>query len=624
MKSILCGLLLFACVTARAQTPIVFDSLELHGFIDGVMQTKLRDQHIAGAVVTVVHRGKVILARGYGYGDVAKRVPVYPDSTLFRIGSISKLFVWVSVMQLVQQGRLNLDANVNEYLTDFKIPDTYAQPITLKNLLTHTPGFEDIIINLFARDATKLRPLNEILQSELPGRVRPPGTQAAYSNHGTGLAALIVERVAGMSFHDYVEKNILANLMMNRTTFRQPVPESLPATAAKGYSWQGGKFVERGFEFVPLYPVGSASATGTDMANFMIALLDQGSRAPYRLLDSATWIKMQEPLHRHHPKINPMRHGLIDYSQNGVEIIGHGGDTFWFHSMLGVYPKHQLGLFVSVNTDKGGSASSQLLEAFTAHYFPEPVLAPPIRVSKTYLQQFAGTYLANRYPHRDVTKLAGLFSQAKISVADSSRLQMQMGEQIEYYVPIDSLLFREERSSAVIAFEKKEGSVAHLYLGGLPIFAFDRVTGWASPDTQLLVVLLIAVTALLTLLFWPITYFVRKGYQPLLRTRQSLPFVAKFFAWTNFFFWCAFLIGMALALEDSTAVVYGVPFALKITLAFPLLMLLTTALMVYVCVRLVPDTRYRAWSRVYYVGITLVSGLALAQLYYWNFLGYNY
>jgi CubicO group peptidase (beta-lactamase class C family) len=623
MKNFL-GLLVLVGSIACGQAPVVFDTLELRGFVDGVMKTKMRDKPVAGAVVAVVHQGKLIFAKGYGWGDVKNQIPVFPDSTLFRIGSISKLFVWISVMQLVQQGKLDLDADVNRYLTDFKIPNTYPEPITLKNLLTHTAGFEDIVINLFAKDPSKLLPLAEILKKELPGRVRPPGTHASYSNHGTGLAALLVERASGLNFHDYVEKNILANLVMNRTTFRQPVPASLAATASRGYVWQDGVFQQKEFEFVPLYPVGAASATGTDMANLMIALLDQGKKAPYRLLDSAVWKKMQEPLHRHHPRVNPMRYGLMDFSQNGETIIGHGGDTFWFHSLLAVFPERQLGLFVSFNTDKGGGAYSEVLEEFVDHYFPDRDLSPALQVSRSYLQQFSGTYLGNRYPHRDLTKMAALFTQAKISAVDSTRLRLQMGDAVDYFVPVDSLVFREATSSDIIVFEKKNGRVTALFLGGLPIFVFDKVAGWAAPDTQVLVLGLVLLVALLTLLFWPITYFIRRGYQPLLRTRQSLPFLAKLFAWLNFLWWILFVVGMSFILSDPTSVVFGVSAALKVVLALPLVMIANTLLLVYVCVRLVPDARYRAWSRVYYVGITLVSMLALAQLYYWNLVGYHY
>jgi hypothetical protein len=220
--------------------------------------------------------------------------------------------------------------------------------------------------------------------------------------------------------------------------------------------------------------------------------------------------------------------------------------------------------------------------------------------------------------------MAALFTQASITVADSTRLRIQMGEDVAYYVPVDSLVFRKEQSSDMIAFEKKNGKITAMFLGGLPIFTFDKVAGWNAPDTQLFVVIAVFTVAAVTLLFWPITYFIRRGYQPLLRTRQSLPFLAKLFAWLNYFWWFSFLVGLSLVLNDPTAVVFGVTTGLKVVLVFPLLMIVTTLLMAYVCVRLVPDTRYRTWSRLYYVLVTLVSGVALFQLYFWNLLGYNY
>ena len=184
----LAALFMFGVIHAQP-----LDSLQVRMFLDGVMETKMSDKHIAGASVAVVQGGRLLFAKGYGYRDWAARLPVEADNTLFRIGSISKLFVWTSVMQLAAQGKLDLDANVNVYLKDFKIPDTYEQPITLKNLLTHTPGFEDLVINLFTRDSSSLLPMGEILKHEMPARVRPPGTYASYSNHGTNIAAYIVE-----------------------------------------------------------------------------------------------------------------------------------------------------------------------------------------------------------------------------------------------------------------------------------------------------------------------------------------------------------------------------------------------------------------------------------------------
>src|SRR5438132_4611467 len=123
------------------------------------MPVQLGREDIAGAVIVVVRDGKIFFAKGYGYADVEKRKPVSPDNTLFRPGSISKLFTWTAVMQQVEQGKLDLDRDVNEYL-DFKIPPAFGKPITLRNIMTHTPGFEDTAKELFVADAGKMRPLS--------------------------------------------------------------------------------------------------------------------------------------------------------------------------------------------------------------------------------------------------------------------------------------------------------------------------------------------------------------------------------------------------------------------------------------------------------------------------------
>jgi len=131
---------------------------DLEAYLDGMMPSQLNREDIAGAVVAVVKDGKIIFAKGYGFSDVEKRTRVTPDATLFRPGSISKLFTWTSVMQLAEQGKLDLDKDVNEYL-DFKIPPAYGKPITLKNIMTHTAGFEELGRDLFVSDAQHMHSL---------------------------------------------------------------------------------------------------------------------------------------------------------------------------------------------------------------------------------------------------------------------------------------------------------------------------------------------------------------------------------------------------------------------------------------------------------------------------------
>src|SRR5688572_24051006 len=206
---------------------------DVETFLDGMVPLQLALSDIAGATVSVVKDGKLLFAKGYGFADVQKKQKVSPQDTLFRPGSISKLFTWTAVMQLFEQGKLDLDRDVNEYL-DYKIPDAFGKPITLKHILTHTPGFEEQIKDLFLTDSTKPN-LGQYLKTHIPGRIYPPGTVPAYSNYATAVAGYIVERVSGRPFDEYVAENILKPLNMTRSTFTQPLPADLAPLMSNGY-----------------------------------------------------------------------------------------------------------------------------------------------------------------------------------------------------------------------------------------------------------------------------------------------------------------------------------------------------------------------------------------------------
>src|ERR1041385_3131708 len=181
--------------TSAADRPLTAEDME--PWLDGYMPYALHSADIAGAVVTVVKDGQVIVARGYGWADIARRSPVDPNLTLFRPGSVSKLVTWTAVMEQVEAGKLDLDADVNRYL-DFEIPPRNGQPITLRQIMTHTPGFEEAIKDLITRDPKSVRPLGEYLKRWTPHRIFDAGTTPAYSNWATCLAGYMVERVSGM------------------------------------------------------------------------------------------------------------------------------------------------------------------------------------------------------------------------------------------------------------------------------------------------------------------------------------------------------------------------------------------------------------------------------------------
>ena len=213
----------------------MLDPAGVEAFVDGFMTAYLEENGAVGGVVSIVENGHIVLAKGYGEDDRARHREVEARRTLFRVGSVSKLFIWTAVMQLVERGKVDLDADVNRYLEGVEVPATFKEPVTLAHLMTHTAGFEDHVLGLFAHDATAVRPLRDLLADELPARVRAPGVVAAYSNHGAALAMLVVEQVSGMPWTEYVETQILGPLGMKRTTFRQPVPDALRDDVSIGY-----------------------------------------------------------------------------------------------------------------------------------------------------------------------------------------------------------------------------------------------------------------------------------------------------------------------------------------------------------------------------------------------------
>ncbi|WP_366926181.1 serine hydrolase domain-containing protein, partial [uncultured Sphingomonas sp.] len=246
----------------------------MNGWLDGFLPYALARGDIPGAVVVVVRDGQIVTQRGYGFADVAKGRRVDPRTTLFRPGSISKLFTWTAVMQQVERGKLNLDTDVNRYL-DFTIPAYEGRPVTLRNIMTHTAGFEEQVKDIIVTDPKKALGYEELLKRWVPHRVYAPGTTPAYSNYATSLAGYIVQRVSGQPFDTYVERNIFAPLQMTRSSMRQPLPANLRPLMSLGYA--PGQEEPIGFEFVGPAPAGSLSSTGEDMARFMIAHLQNGA-----------------------------------------------------------------------------------------------------------------------------------------------------------------------------------------------------------------------------------------------------------------------------------------------------------------------------------------------------------
>ena len=528
---------------------------DLEAYLDGMIPVALERASIAGAVVAVVKDGHVLLEKGYGYSDVAARRPVDPATTMFRPGSISKLFTWTAVMQLQEQGRLDLDKDVNTYL-DFHIPEAFGKPITLRNVMTHTTGFEETIKNLMADDPRMQRTLEHSLRDWIPERMYPPGEVPSYSNYGAALAGYIVQRVSGEPFEQYVARHIFRPLDMNHSTFVQPLPKQFEADMSKGYVTASGQ--PKPFELISMVPAGGLSAAADDLTRFMMAHLNNGSYGSAQILRPETAKLMHKTALQIVPGVPGMALGFYHEDRNGHDIIGHGGDTQWFHSDMHLILDENVGLFISVNSAGHESLVTSVRRDFfdgiMDRYFPAAAAAnaPAIPSAKADAEKIAGLYYLSRRSDSNFGVVASLAQQLPIKAnADgtiSAPALVDKNGIAKKFREIAPNRWHEVNGTNVFVVVKDGDRINYVTSDIFPqILVLHRVP--LSRNLYFVGTLLggSALMLLLTVLFWPIKAILRWRYrQPLNFSGRELVYyrltrvaalidVVFLAGWTTFF-----------------------------------------------------------------------------------------
>ena len=507
--------------TGPAVTPAhILSAADAEAWLDGYFPYALHAADIAGAVVVIVKDGQVLLEKGYGYADFGRSIPVDPKSTLFRWGSTSKLFTWTAVMQLVEQGKIDLDADVNQYL-DFKIPSREGKPITMRNIMTHTAGFEERLQGLIGVEADGVQPLDRFLKQYVPSRIFAPGETPAYSNYAAALAGYIVARVSGMPFDDYMDQHLFEPLQMPNSTFRQPLPERLKPQLSTGY--QAASLPAKPFEIVGPAPAGSLASTGDDMSHFMIAHLQNGRYGSGQILKPGTAGQMHDTALTLLPQVNRMVLGFYEDNYDGHRVIAHGGDTQWFHSDMHLFIDDGVGLLVSVNSvGKDGAAQevrSQLFHEFADRYLPGPTADGKVdaKTSAEHARMIAGRYSVSRRAESSFVSLLYLSLQA--TVADNgdgtisvSSATSPSGVPLRWR-EIAPLVWRAEHGKDLLAARFEDGGVVRFAFGEeSPIEVYDRTPWPRSAGWWLPVIAISVVTLLLTTLAWPVSALTRRRY----------------------------------------------------------------------------------------------------------------
>lgn len=645
MKALLLILVtLLASQSASAELP------NLEAFVDGVLGAYMTQQQIAGAQVAVVRDGETLLVKGYGIDSVEPRRAVDPSQSLFRIGSISKTFTWLSIMQLVERGRLKLEDPINAHLPDeLDVPDEgFEQPIRVIDLMNHTAGFEDILQGLFvAEDASPL-PLAEQLRQRRPHRVREPGKLMAYSNYSTALAGAIVAHASGMEYESYVEQNILTPLGLAHTTFRehyapteglpQPMSAELAAHMSQNIEARAGRWEALPHEhIVSMAPAGAAMSTAADMAQYMLALLDPQRLEAAGVLKADTVRQLREPSFQGAPGMPAMHHGFFNTplgvsERLGFDNLSHGGATLHFRSFMVVIPdtsdedgtgQGTLGVFVATNSASGAPLVQAVPERILAEYFRHgSSVAPAVREdAASRVQEYAGQYRALRRSYTQFEKILSVGGVALTATQDGA-LVINLGGPPLRFVEVGEDLFRQPDGDATIAFLRDaRGAITHVVT---PIGVLERVGFFMS--AQWLALMLAA--SLSTCIGILIAATLRRESVPAQsagerRSAQVITGTAT--AWLAFVVLAvAWVLPFAKPLAQDQFV-FGYPQPLlKVALAVGVV---ATGLSVLGIATLVPVWRERTWSigrRLRHsVAVALFVAL-VATLLQWNAIGFRY
>ncbi len=605
------------------------DAEDLGAFFDGIIPLQLERSDIAGASVLVMQDGKVLLQKGYGFADAKEKKPVDPAGTIFRLASISKLFTWVSVMQLAEQGKLDLDRDVNTYL-DFQIRPAFGAPITLRNLMTHTGGFEEEAREIIIINPKKIPTLRQFLIENQPRRLFPPGIVPGYSNYGVGLASYIVERASGEPFEQYVAEHIFAPLGMTHSTFYQPLPKDLGSLPSEGYRGNTEKPAVR-FEIFNPAGAGGISSTASDMGRFGQALLNAGELDGRRILKPETLEAMFTPQFRASEQMPALCMGFYETWRNDLRWIGHEGDLIAFHSLFFLERSQKLILFVSFNSaGAGGKVRPELVQMFSDRYFRSDQKQTFITVPLNELKTLEGSYQSTRRADSTKIRIGNLLSQRTATVDKDGAVQLEdvkdlRGHTIKWKPIGKDLMQQVDGQRRLFAIRDARGTVIRLAYD-FPGVQAERVRWFESAKVVLFGVglsLLILLAVVLAALNRTIRRLVLRGRPkpaPQPGTRW-LPRISQFAAWIWVLLISTIFILFTVLGDDSPPPTRAWDKYLYLVNAVTAIAIFFSALAIFSGLFLLPRTDLRKITKVKFSLVALACLFLSWFAIHWNIIG---
>ncbi|ESQ83554.1 hypothetical protein AEAC466_12830 [Asticcacaulis sp. AC466] len=518
-------------VAPATSTPISPEDIET--FTDSVVRTLMQRDHVLGVSVAVVQGNTPLLLKGYGYDRLSPLRRVDPNTSIFRIGSISKAFTWIVARQEIEAGRIKLDAPIAGYLpTDVFTEDRRYKPLTLRSLMDHTSGYEDTSLgHLFQLNGAHLAGPDSYFRVHKPKRVREPDEFASYSNFGAGLAARALQQTAkARDVPTLMESRIFQPLAMKHTSLREPYTigvgnlENLPdplspeltRDLSDGFIWDGATYEAQPFDHaIPLAGALGASSTAQDMAQVMAVMLGNGQIDGIQLFNADSATAFRTPMLKMPEGYNGWPSGLMmRETPSGYKAYGHSGATLWFNSNMVLIPELNLGIFISTNTQTGGALAASFPNLLLDHLTGDLVRPPLMPTAnnayaqhKAYYQAIEGQYVSTRRAYGGLEgAITRLINTVTVSVDADGRLILTTQNGLSAFVPASAAGFFTQQDAEDPGPAQQTGGLHFLFnADGTQVNAFETATNvaryerigwWHSPMTLNVMTLLMIATCI--------------------------------------------------------------------------------------------------------------------------------
>lgn len=624
-KIVATGLLLLTCgCTDRvvsAQSPQQTITAEnLRALLQGVVPEEMTNRHAPGAVVVIVKDGQTIFKQGFGVTNLESKIPVDADGTVFRVASVSKPVTIFTTLRLVEEGKLQIGADVNQYLKGFRIPEAFGQPVTLVNLFTHTGGFDDREIGFTAKTPAEVLPLGEYLRLRMPPRVSAPGRYYSYSNHGISLVGSVDESVEGKPYREVAEEQTFGPLRMSSSSYGYS--EKLAGRRATGYVWEKGGYKRVEDDYVQLVPAVSLETTGGDMARFMTAVLGGGRIDGKQVLSEELAAKMVTRQFTMDERLPGASYGFYEAMHGKKTLFIQNGEWFGVASLLVLVPEEHLGYFIATNSEEVGVTYAVLGKFLDAYYPVEKTSTAAMAMGD--VKEYEGRYMMEHYPRRSIEKIAQLLRESSVRRgAGAGELRIVATDFGNVNVQAAGKdFFSGDAESPQVAFGRDEnGRVNYMFIDHQ---AFRKLEWYEWPKLHIGLFVLFGLVFGAGMLAWPARRIAEKRTElgggagvHNLRTASWVSLIGLL----NF----VFLAGITLSFyfREPLGYYFHFPLVMQVLLFVPLV---TAMLALWGCYQLLltrgADYGRKAWRSVYW-SVAIAALLFIPFLSYWHMWGFQ-